>query len=1408
MKTAALTLTLLLIAAIFRPMFIAPVHAAGIGEGCITNAECVTGLMCDYTINGPDYRTCQDLQLNITSATTTDSQITAVVGDNNNATTNFFGCIGTTCNAQPTTNTNFWRSLGTGGTLNYTGLRPGRTYQFNTSATVNGSIGTASRTGLTTWPGYGFTPTETNAGCDGTTRLCKRNISWTTPFPGDSSVVYGPDAPVWSLESNPRDSAANISALTSTVNGHIWGVGWYAGKIIHRDPSGVWAPQTSSTVNSLVSVSSVDGLHVWAVGLSGAVISTQNGGQNWATTPPFTVGSFTNVTATLDTTAWATTKNEVYFFDGSSWQLKLNDPSGDFQQVVSVDNKEVWVVSYSGSIRHTRDGHLVWGSGTPPVWDTVTPSAGDRFTSISTLDGKTLWASGNNSNTAQPILYRSQNGGTWVSIPQIQSVSARVSNIQQINQDSFWFSNITGVGKFDYNGGTPLISVYPDPGTQIGSDVLALVVDKGNNILAAGAQQNISRYAMPTSSILQSAVTSTTNHSLQLTGLAPNTTYYYSAESTGTSVTSGAFGGSFTTPILDTVKPTVTITAPAPATNVCSVTINGTAADTTPGTVQSVRVTVDANPAITATGTTTWSLALPCAQVTPGSHTITAIANDGTNDSNPATATFVFDNTNPTVTISAPTPVTTSSISANGTASDALDQVSKVEVVVNGTGSRVNVPITAGATVNWSLSGINLVAGTNTIVVFATDRAGNETSASKTVIYNVPTFTIAAQSPTSQTVAAGSSALFTILVSAVNGFTGDVVPSATVTPAGLSPLFTPQQAVLGTQNSAVLTMIVPSANGGASGPYTIVISGTNGSVTKTTQVTLTLTATPDFTLSVNPASRTVVAGTSAVYDLVVSGSSTYTMPSGGIDWTTGILPSGVTATFGAMSGQPSNGGTGTVKLTLTPSAVVPPGASISITASDDTLSHSVTVGLTATPPPDISLIIEPATASTTAGSNNPGAYNVTVAALNGFGGTVRLGLGSTPTDTAIRGTFSENDFIPTAAGNQITLNVFADTMVACAPVPPTAPAPCSYGLTITASSGVPPSGITKTASATLLVTPDVVPPVINGITASASDTNVTISWATNEPANSRFDLFTDAARTNPIGFKEVTTTYCLTTCHVLSYDGVLTPLTTYYYTITSADQAYPSGNSATVSSDTNGALSFRTQAAPDNSAPTITITSPAGGTSVRGVVTISGQATDNNPMSQVKISMTGPTGATGLPSSTIDCTGGTTCPFSLNWNTMNGTSPNGGYILTVIALSSTGPAFTTTANRSFNVDNDTTPPTIECLSGQTICEPIATGLTCTGGSCSVIIKWRTNESSTSEVEYGLAVDCDQQVQRPDGTFVSCAYTNAKRYDDVNDNPTGSLPNFTEHSVTLNNLSPDQLYHYRVTSCNISNLCTN
>ena len=92
-------------------------------------------------------------------------------------------------------------------------------------------------------------------------------------------------------------------------------------------------------------------------------------------------------------------------------------------------------------------------------------------------------------------------------------------------------------------------------------------------------------------------------------------------------------------------------------------------------------------------------------------------------------------------------------------------------------------------------------------------------------------------------------------------------------------------------------------------------------------------------------------------------------------------------------------------------------------------------------------------------------------------------------------------------------------------------------------------------------------PLISGLTASAGGDTASIEWATDEPANSRVDYGTSPATLDQ---SESSATFAMT--HSLSLTA-LSPLTTYYYRVTSAD---PSLNAAVQPLATDPPLSFTT----------------------------------------------------------------------------------------------------------------------------------------------------------------------------------------------------------------------------------------
>ena len=156
------------------------------------------------------------------------------------------------------------------------------------------------------------------------------------------------------------------------------------------------------------------------------------------------------------------------------------------------------------------------------------------------------------------------------------------------------------------------------------------------------------------------------------------------------------------------------------------------------------------------------------------------------NISDAANDSIILDTTAPTITITSPTSdstytTTSSTVSLGGSASDNTSGVSSVKWSNSKGGSG-----TASGTANWSISGINLSVGDNTITVTATDNAGNSGTDTITVKYSsgpVPTPSPkATPSPTP---------------------TGTATPTATPTP---TPTTTPEEEDLLEKYAPILYM--------------------------------------------------------------------------------------------------------------------------------------------------------------------------------------------------------------------------------------------------------------------------------------------------------------------------------------------------------------------------------------------------------------------------------------------------------------------------------------------------------------------------------------------------------------------------------------------------------------------------
>jgi len=171
-----------------------------------------------------------------------------------------------------------------------------------------------------------------------------------------------------------------------------------------------------------------------------------------------------------------------------------------------------------------------------------------------------------------------------------------------------------------------------------------------------------------------------------------------------------------------------------------------------------------------------------------------------------------------------------------------------------------------------------------------------------------PGFTLSA-SPTSVSVAQGSSGTSTITSTVTGGFSGTISLTASGQPTGVTVGFSPTS-ITGAGTS---TMMMTVASTTAPGTYSITVTGTSGSIVETTTVSLTVTGTtPTFTISAMPATQSVARGATVSYTIT-------TTASGGFNSAIALSASGQgprqTLTFTPTSIPAPGSGTSTMKVT-------------------------------------------------------------------------------------------------------------------------------------------------------------------------------------------------------------------------------------------------------------------------------------------------------------------------------------------------------------------------------------------------------------------------------------------------------------------------------------------------------------
>jgi len=233
----------------------------------------------------------------------------------------------------------------------------------------------------------------------------------------------------------------------------------------------------------------------------------------------------------------------------------------------------------------------------------------------------------------------------------------------------------------------------------------------------------------------------------------------------------------------------------------------------------------------------------------------------------------------------------------------------------------------------------------------------------------------------------GGSTSSTITLTSINSYNSSVSLSVSGCPAGATCSFSPTGVT--PTGTSVLSIVTGTA---AAGSYTLTVQGTAGPLSHTTNVGLTIQPPPDFSISANPTSVTVVQGGSGGSSVTLTALNGYSQ---NVGLTVSGCPSGATCTLSPTSLKPS--GTSALSISGGTAGVGP--YTLTIQGTDGTLTHSTTVGLTVQVP--VAIQLNPASITVRKGS--AGTTTVTVTQPSGSS-AVTLSIPNLP--SGVTATFS------------------------------------------------------------------------------------------------------------------------------------------------------------------------------------------------------------------------------------------------------------------------------------------------------------------------------------------------------------------------------------------------------------------
>ena len=298
----------------------------------------------------------------------------------------------------------------------------------------------------------------------------------------------------------------------------------------------------------------------------------------------------------------------------------------------------------------------------------------------------------------------------------------------------------------------------------------------------------------------------------------------------------------------------------------------------------------------------------------------------------------------------------------------------------------------------------------------------------------VSSFSFSVSAPSSQTVAVGSGASYSITVTPASGYTGivDLSVNPSTCPSGATCTLSTTTADFSTSSNPVTTnLTVDTTSSTPAESYNTVVTGADTADSGITGQTSVQLAVTDFSLSASPSPQTVTAGTDATYTITANALNGFT---GSVNLSIGgTCPSGLTCTLGSTS--IAAGSSTTLTVSGTDSVKSSSNFSITVTGSSTGLTRTTTASLTVNPPPpDFSISASPASQTVNAGTG--ASYTVSITPSNAFTGSVTFNASGIPSGATAG--FSPN---PATSSSTMTISTTSSTPGG------------TYTLTITGTSG-------------------------------------------------------------------------------------------------------------------------------------------------------------------------------------------------------------------------------------------------------------------------------------------------------------------------------------------------------------------